>query len=74
MVVEPNLIVVADGVGGWADMGVDSGIYSRRLCEIIREMFYSNQTFYTLDPRRLLVDSVRSNNETGTTTVTVLTL
>jgi len=24
---------VADGVGGWAEMGIDAGIYARQLCE-----------------------------------------
>ena len=27
------LITVADGVGGWGDQGIDSGIYSRFLCQ-----------------------------------------
>lgn len=35
MYVSDNLLVVADGVGGWADQGVDPGLYSKRLCEII---------------------------------------
>lgn len=30
--VSDNLIVVADGVGGWADQGVDPGLYSKKLC------------------------------------------
>ncbi len=28
-VVTPTLIVVADGVGGWAAKGVDSGLFSK---------------------------------------------
>ena len=27
--VEDNIIVVADGVGGWESQGVDSGLYSK---------------------------------------------
>lgn len=27
-----KLLVVADGVGGWADKGVDSAMFSRQLC------------------------------------------
>ena len=30
-----NLLVVADGVGGWADHGVDPGLYSKKLCKLI---------------------------------------
>ena len=27
-----NLLAVADGVGGWAESGVDPAIFSRKLC------------------------------------------
>lgn len=27
-----SLLSVADGVGGWADYGVDPGLYSKQLC------------------------------------------
>lgn len=27
--ISPNLIAVADGVGGWADRGVDPGLFSK---------------------------------------------
>merc|ERR1711957_613521 len=30
-----TLLVVADGVGGWADQGVDPGLFSKRLCKDI---------------------------------------
>jgi len=29
--VSKNIILIADGVGGWAKMGIDSGFYARRL-------------------------------------------
>ena len=28
----PRMLAVADGVGGWAESGVDPAIYSKRLC------------------------------------------
>ena len=31
-----NLLVVADGVGGWADQGVDAGLFSKQLCKDIK--------------------------------------
>lgn len=31
-VVTDRLLVVADGVGGWAESGIDPAKYSRRLC------------------------------------------
>ena len=32
--VSDNVLAVADGVGGWADHGIDPGLYSKRLCEL----------------------------------------
>lgn len=69
-----NIIVVADGVGGWAERGVDAGLYSKRLCQLVRDNFYSKPYFYVTNPRQLLIDSVASNAEVGTATITVLTL
>lgn len=34
----PNLIAVADGVGGWAESGIDPAIYSRRLCKLVNDL------------------------------------
>ena len=35
--VNDRLLAVADGVGGWAESGVDPAIYSKRLCVLIDE-------------------------------------
>jgi protein phosphatase PTC7 len=32
--INDNLICVADGVGGWAESGVDPAIYSKKLCNM----------------------------------------
>jgi protein phosphatase PTC7 len=29
-----NILCVADGVGGWAESGIDPAIYSKRLCSM----------------------------------------
>ena len=34
-----NLLVVADGVGGWADQGVDPGLFSKSLVHDIKVKF-----------------------------------
>ena len=34
-----NLLVVADGVGGWVRSGIDPGFYSRHLVEGIHSQF-----------------------------------
>ena len=33
-----TLLSVADGVGGWANSGVDPALYSKRLCSIIDDL------------------------------------
>ena len=32
---DKRLIAMADGVGGWAEAGIDSGVFSRNLCKNI---------------------------------------
>jgi hypothetical protein len=34
-VAQSDLLIVADGVGGWEDIGVDSGLYSKQLVKDI---------------------------------------
>ena len=50
-----NFLVVADGVGGWAEVGVDSGEYSRELCRNISSIFASDKLHFSLNPKQLLV-------------------
>jgi serine/threonine protein phosphatase PrpC len=48
------LLIVADGVGGWAEHGVDSGRYSKSLVTIIKQKFdYNNAR----ELRKLLVEA-----------------
>lgn len=30
---------LADGVGGWAKKGIDPGIYSKKLCEEVKDIY-----------------------------------
>jgi protein phosphatase PTC7 len=41
-------LCVADGVGGWAESGVDPAIYSKKLCKIIDNLFEKNHDLYTI--------------------------
>ena len=34
--VSKNILIVADGVGGWSRMGIDSGVYARRLISAVK--------------------------------------
>lgn len=61
MFTSDNLLVVADGVGGWADQGVDPGLYSKKLCEIISKKVQSSVKDYVDNPQKLVVEAVREN-------------
>jgi protein phosphatase PTC7 len=37
--VNDRLLCVADGVGGWAESGVDPAIYSKKLCSIMDDLY-----------------------------------
>lgn len=61
MFASENVLVVADGVGGWADQGVDPGLYSKKLCEIIGQKVNKSFKDYVDDPQKLLVEAVKEN-------------
>ena len=66
-----TLLSVADGVGGWANSGVDPALYSKRLCSIIDDLHkkHENEEKYKGLPRDILIDAVGINNELGSCTV-----
>mmetsp|Transcript_7050 Transcript_7050/g.11868 ORF Transcript_7050/g.11868 Transcript_7050/m.11868 type:complete len:121 (+) Transcript_7050:262-624(+) len=74
--VQPQMLAVADGVGGWAESGVDPAIFSKKLCSLIDTNFAlpDRQDFYLASPKQLLVDSVNENRETGSSTCVIVTL
>lgn len=37
--VDPGVLVVADGVGGWASRGVDPAIYSKNLVRNVKNLW-----------------------------------
>ena len=52
-----KLIAVADGVGGWASEGIDSGLFSKQLCKDIHKIFHSEK----LTLKQVLVKAVAMN-------------
>jgi len=40
-----------DGVGGWADQGVDPALYSKKLAAIIQQLWKSNFQKYISNPK-----------------------
>lgn len=81
-----SLLVVADGVGGWNNVGIDPSVYSRRLCDLISKNFSelqmsspqsdisaSNIIQFNEDfVKNLIIKSVNENPEKGSSTVCVL--
>lgn len=67
------MIAVADGVGGWAESGIDPAIFSKKLCKNIDYLVDSNET-YINDPKALLIEAVSKNGETGSSTCVIATL
>ena len=59
------MIGVCDGVGGWAEVNICSGKFSRFLCKKMGELFDD-------DPeqslKEILIDSVKANPHGGSTT------
>lgn len=73
-VLNPTMLAVADGVGGWAQSGVDPAIYSRRLCALLESLYESKDDRYLASPRSLLVDAVDQNKEVGSCTICIVQL
>ena len=67
-----TMVAVADGVGGWAESGVDPAIYSKRLCSLFEELWETGDHRYLASPKNLLVDAVKRNTETGSCTACIV--
>lgn len=57
--------MVADGVGGWANEGIDSGLFSKRLVSDIKQIFDANEA---QELKSVLVESVKINPNIGSST------
>lgn len=68
-----NLLVVADGVGGWAELGVDSGKFSREVTKTVLQGWKQDKNLST---KELLLYgcNVATQLHTGSSTVVVLKL
>lgn len=60
-----NLIVVSDGVSGWAYQGIDSGLYSKTLVTKIKQNFDKDPS---QELKQVLTDSVKSTSYQGSST------
>jgi len=70
---DEHVIGVADGVGGWADLGVDAGLYAK---ELMRNSVSAikDEPKGTIDPSRVLEKAYTSTKARGSSTACIITL
>lgn len=66
-------IGVADGVGGWADIGVDAGLYARELMARSKDAI-EEEPRGSVDPRRVLAKAHELTKCRGSSTACILLL
>lgn len=69
-----RILVVADGVGGWSEKGIDPSKYPKNLVKNIEINFKEKTPLYEANPFDLLCDSVGMTHDEGSTTCCVITL
>ncbi|KAK7376823.1 hypothetical protein VNO80_02240 [Phaseolus coccineus] len=70
---EEHAIGVADGVGGWADLGVNSGYYSRELMSKSVDAI-QEEPKGSIDPARVLEKAHSSTKAKGSSTACIIAL
>ncbi|KAL2318686.1 hypothetical protein Fmac_032562 [Flemingia macrophylla] len=70
---EEQAVGVADGVGGWADLGVDAGYYSRELMSKSVEAI-QEEPKGSIDPARVLEKAHSSTKAKGSSTACIIAL
>lgn len=69
-----SLLTVADGVGGWADQGVDPALYSRSIIKAVSTTFNAAQEKYIKNLKDLVVVSAGQVKVLGSSTLVVAAL
>ena len=73
--VTETFIALADGVGGWADSGIDPANYSRKLCKNIQGLIQFDAGIkYMCNPRQLCVEAGELTKETGSSTCVIASM
>lgn len=67
-------MVVADGVGGWANRGIDPSLYSNKLVDNCKTNFYSNPQYYSRNLKLLGNKSASSLYILGSSTLVMVAL
>jgi protein phosphatase PTC7 len=67
-------LAVCDGVGGWADHGVDPGLYSKELTRHISTLYKGSPESYSQIPKNLIIEAHKLTKAEGSTTCCILSL
>jgi len=68
------VLSVADGVGGWAEHGIDSALYSKKLTANVEQYFKETPEPFISNPKELLIKAATENKEMGTSTLVIAVL
>ena len=68
---DAKTIMVADGVGGWGEVDVDSGLFSRFLTAQVKKILEARPSFSL---KETLVQAVKDNPHGGSTTAVLAQL
>lgn len=71
---EHNLLCVADGVGGWAEYGVDPAEYSRALVANVEKNYKQHILKYIQNPKELLIKAATETDILGSSTLVLVTV
>lgn len=66
-----RMLSVCDGVGGWGDVGVDPGKFSKQLCASIGYLYHLNSH---MSLKEILVEAVKRNKNVGSSTAVLAKL
>ena len=70
---DEQAIGVADGVGGWADLGVNAGLYARELMSHSVAAIH-DEPKGSIDPSRVLEKAYSSTKARGSSTACIIAL
>lgn len=63
-----GMICVADGVGGWNELGIDPSKYSNELCENVKREYLLHGHNYNYNPKTIFVEAAKKTKAQGSST------
>ncbi len=69
-----GMICVADGVGGWNEMGIDPSKYSNELCENVKREYLLFGHKYDYNPKTIFVEAAKKTQSQGSSTFCMCSL